>query len=76
MPIDDLELNNRMNCILCERSLDTKVNTNATSSAINDLKFSKHISKLEPNNNMPTETTFDFSQYCYSCSIIINDIVI
>lgn len=78
MPIDDLEPINstEKNCILCQCPLDTKVNLNATSSAISDLNFSKLISKLEPNNNnIPDETDIDFSKYCYSCSVILNDTV-
>ncbi len=58
--------------------MDTNANVGATSSAINDLKFSNSISKIENSNN-DKETKPKNSErlidLCYSCSIIANEMV-
>lgn len=62
------------NCTLCECVLDTNNNSELSSSAINDLIFSKKISKLNSDQISSEEDIYDTTNLCYSCSITINDV--
>lgn len=71
VPFESSELNVKTFCKLCLGTIDTNNNIGLASSAVNDLIFSKSISKI--NSNGETDL-FDTSLYCYSCIITINDV--